>query len=210
MQYYNNSGTCPDRTILPKKLALSLASIDVMSPDIVKDPITLNLILGINNAGAQSGNITVKIKMLNLQSSITALRETKEIGVIPEKSTKEISMSFVVPNKYDYDLEVQLYEAGAMISYGKGRITLAPPPQYIVSDGKIISIPEKKAAPPMPMVTPTPIAIPTPFYEKEAKIGQFQIRSGGQSSLTPAPGFAAIGAILGLLLVVYLIKRRGG
>ena len=203
----------PDRTTSARKLGRSLIAIntiDIMTKDIRNDPIVLDIILGIvNNGNIQSGDIEMKVNFYNLQTGITAVRESGRVGSVAGNTDVERSISVTVPNKYDYEIEVQLYEDGVLFTTAKGSVTLAPPPQYILSDGGAVSVsPEDKSTYPVRMAIPTPV--PTPYERGEAQVGQFHIVSGGYPEPTTTPGFTPLLALSGLLAGLCIIARNRG
>jgi len=77
----------PDRTVAGRRLAYSLLAIttlDVMTPNLEADPITLDIITGITNSGrTSSGDLTMDIRVVNLQTGLTAVRESRSLGRSP-------------------------------------------------------------------------------------------------------------------------------
>jgi len=205
----------PDRTNPSKKMGGSLIavnSLDIMTQNIRNDPIALDIILNIaNNGDVRSGDIEMKVNIYNLQTGITAVRESKGIGTVEGNTDVERSISVTVPNEYDYEIEVRLYEEGTLFTTGEGRVTLAPPPQYILGDGRVVPVSsEDKTTYPVPMATPTPVSV---SYDRgDAQVGQFHIVSGGYPTPSPTatPGFTALLTFIGLLAAVCVIAYRRG
>lgn len=188
----------PDRTTAGQMLAYSLltvSAIDVMTPDIDADPITLDIITGIANSGSSSGNLMMEIRAVNLQTGITAVRESRPLGTIPGDLGVEKRVSITVPNGYDYEIRIRLVEDGAAFATSTGRITLAPPPQVILADGTAFS--PARSTSPTALTFPTPA--PTPGKPSSAQVGQFRVQSSGAPVPTYAPGFEAALAAAGLL-----------
>lgn len=203
----------PDRTNPEKKLGGSLIAmntIDVMTTDIRKDPIDLDIILGIaNNGDVASGELEMKVNVYNLQTGITAVRKSGLIGTVAGNTNVEKSIRISVPNEYNYNIEVQLYEDDVLFTTGEGRITLAPSPQYILGDGRVVPVlSEDISTAPIPMATSTPA--PVPYNGNDAQVGQFHIVSGGYPSPTASPGFTALACSFGLLAAVCLIAYKRG
>lgn len=198
----------PDRTTAGQKLAYSLltvSAIDVMTPDIDADPITLDIITEVVNGGGSSGNLVMEIRAVNLQTGITAARESRPLGTVPgDSATKKVSIT--VPNGYDYEIRIRLVEDGAAFATSTGRITLAPPPQVILADGTAFS--PARSTSPVALTFPTPA--PTPTMPSSAQVGQFRVQSSGAPTPTYAPGFEAALAAAGLLGggVAVLARRR--
>ena len=199
----------PDRTVATQRLAYSLltvSAIDVMTPNLDADPITLDIITGIANSGSSSGNLAMEIRAVNLQTGITAVRESRPLGTVPEGSDGEKRVSITVPNGYDYEIGIRLVEDGAAFATSTGRITLAPPPQVILADGAVFS-PAKSTS---PVALPVPTS--TPARPSSVEVGQFRVQSSGAPVPTYAPGFGAALAAAGILgagFVVCAGRRRG-
>lgn len=198
----------PDRTTAGQRLAyslLSVSAIDVMTPDIDADPITLDIVTGIANSGSASGNLAMEIRVVNLQTGITAIRESRPLGTVPGDSGVEKQVSVTVPNGYDYEIRIRLIEGGAAFATSTGRITLAPPPQVILADGAVLDA--TKSASPVSLPVPTA----TPAKPSSAQVGQFQVQSSGAPVPTQAPGFEAAlaaAALLGAGVAVLAGRRR--
>jgi len=198
----------PDRTVATQRLAYSLltvSAIDVMTPDIDADPITLDIITGIANSGGSSGNLVMEIRAVNLQTGITAVRESRPLGTVPgDSDTKKVSIT--VPNGYDYEIRIRLVEDGAAFATSTGRITLAPQPQVILADGSVFS-PAKSTS---PVALPFPTPAPTPTKPSSAQVGQFRVQSSGAPTPTYTPGFEAALAAAGLFGagIAVLARRR--
>ncbi|MDD3373964.1 MAG: hypothetical protein PHE39_09860, partial [Methanoculleus bourgensis] len=130
----------PDRTVAGRRLAYSLLAIttlDVMTPNLEADPITLDIITGITNSGrTSSGDLTMDIRVVNLQTGLTAVRESRSLGTVAGDATAEKRVSIRVPNGYDYEISLRLAEGGAAFATSTGRVTLAPPPQVVLDSGK--------------------------------------------------------------------------
>ncbi|MDD4254000.1 MAG: hypothetical protein PHP59_01325 [Methanofollis sp.] len=79
----------PDRTAHAKTIAhslLAVTAIDVMTPDLEADPITLDIFLGLENIGfSPSGQVAAKVKVYNLQTGITAARESAVLETLAGK-----------------------------------------------------------------------------------------------------------------------------
>ena len=200
----------PDRTVATQRLAYSLltvSAIDVMTPDIDADPITLEIITGIANSGGSSGNLMMEIRAVNLQTGITAVRESRPLGTIPGDLGVEKRVSITVPNGYDYEIRIRLVEDGAAFATSTGRITLAPQPQVILADGSVLS-PTRSTS---PVALPFPTPAPTPGKPSSAQVGQFRVQSSGAPTPTYSPGFEAALAAAGLLGagIAVLARRRG-
>ncbi|WP_292365807.1 MULTISPECIES: DUF7490 domain-containing protein [unclassified Methanoculleus] len=198
----------PDRTTAGQRLAyslLSVSAIDVMTPEIDADPITLDIVTGIVNSGSSSGNLMMEIRVVNLQTGITAIRESRPLGTIPGDSGVEKKVSVTVPNGYDYEIRIRLVEDGAAFVTSTGRITLAPPPQVILADGAVLDA-TKSAS---PIALPVPTA--TPGMPSSAQVGQFRVQSSGAPVPTQAPGFESViaaAALLGAGVAVLARRRR--
>ncbi|MCM2465808.1 DUF7490 domain-containing protein [Methanoculleus oceani] len=200
----------PDRTTAGQRLAyslLSVSAIDVMTPDLDADPITLDIITAIKNGGgASSGDLTMEIRVVNLQTGITAVRESRPLGAVPGNSaTKQVSVT--VPNGYDYEISIRLIEGGAAFATSTGRITLAPPPQVVFADGTVFS--PARSTSPVALTFPTPV--PTPGKPSSAEVGQFRVQSSGAPMPTYSPGFEAALAAAGLFgagIAVLAGRRR--
>jgi hypothetical protein len=200
----------PDRTAAGQRLAYSLltvSAIDVMTPDIDADPITLDIVTEIVNSGGASGNLAMEIRAVNLQTGITAIRESRPLGAVPGNSaTKQVSVT--VPNGYDYEISIRLIEDGAAFATSTGRITLAPPPQVVFAGGQsgVMLDPAKSTS---PVALPVPTA--TPGVPSSAQVGQFRVQSSGAPVPTYSPGFEAALAAAGLLgagIAVLAGRRR--
>jgi hypothetical protein len=190
----------PDRTAHAKTIArslLAITSLDVMTPDLEADPIALDIYLGLENIGlSPSGQIKAKVKAYNLQKGITAARESTALGALAGDTSTERSIRLTVPNGYDYEIGIEVFENDALITSGTGRVTLAPPqPSTSGETGKVTK-------PPTMVVTPMPTAMPG-----EVQVGQFRIVEGGHAGPTQ-PGFAAVLALLALGAAAY-VGRRG-
>ncbi len=196
----------PDRTTAGQRLAyslLSVSAIDVMTPDIDADPITLDIITSIANGGSASGDLAMDIRVVNLQTGITAVRESRPLGTVPgDSATKKVSVT--VPNGYDYEISIRLIEGGAAFATSTGRITLAPPPQVIFADGAVLDSAKSTS----PVALPVPTA--TPGMPSSAQVGQFRVQSSGAPVPTQAPGFEAAFAATGLLGAGLARRRRQG
>lgn len=195
----------PDRTVTERRLAyslLSVSAIDVMTPDIDADPITLDIITGLVNGGNSSGNLMMEIRVVNLQTGITAVRESRLLGTVPGGSGAEKKVSVTVPNGYDYEIRIRLVEDGAAFATSTGRIALAPPPQVVLAGGAVLD----SARSTSPVALPVPTA--TPGMPSSAQVGQFRVQSGGAPTPTQAPGFMAALAAAGLLGAGLARRRR--
>ncbi|BBL68363.1 DUF7490 domain-containing protein [Methanoculleus chikugoensis] len=198
----------PDRTVATQRLAYSLltvSAIDVMTPDLDADPITLDVITEIANGGSSSGNLMMEIRAVNLQTGITAVRESRPLGTVPgDSATKKVSIT--VPNGYDYEIRIRLVEDGAAFATSTGRITLAPPPQVILADGAVLDSTRSTS----PVALPFPTPAPTPAKPSSAQVGQFRVQSSGAPTPTYAPGFEAALAAAGLFGagIAVLARRR--
>lgn len=181
----------PDRTVAGRRLAYSLLSItalDVMTPDLEADPITLDIITGITNSDhTSSSDLTMDIRVVNLQTGLTAVRESRSLGTVAGDATAEKRVSIRVPNGYDYEISLRLAEGGAAFATSTGRVTLAPPPQVVLDSGKAQS--------PVSLQVPTP----APTGEPSAQVGQFKVQSSGAPMPSPTPGFGAALAAAGIL-----------
>jgi len=194
----------PDRTVAGRRLAYSLLSIttlDVMTPDLEADPITLDIITGITNSGrTSSGDLSMDIRVVNLQTGLTAVRESRSLGTVAGDATAEKRVSIRVPNGYDYEISLRLTEGGAAFATSTGRVTLAPPPQVVLDSGKAQS--------PVSLPVPTP----APTGGPSAQVGQFKVQSSGAPMPSPTPGFGAALAAAGLLGAGFAVcagRRRG-
>jgi hypothetical protein len=176
----------PDRTVAGQRLAyslLSVSAIDVMTPDLDADPIALDIVTGVTNSGgALSGSVEMEIRVVNLQTGITAVRETRPLGAVGT-GTVEKQVRVTVPNGYDYEIGIRLIEDGAAFAASTGRITLAPPPQVVLADGTVLDTAKRTS----PVSLPVPTA--TPAMPSSAQVGQFRVQSGGAPVPTQAPGF---------------------
>jgi PGF-CTERM protein len=190
----------PDRTAHAKTIARSLlavTAIDVMTPDLEADPITLDIFLGLENIGlSPSGQVAAKVKAYNLQKGITAARESATLGTIAGNASTERSIRLTVPNGYDYEIGIEVFENSALITGGTGRVTLAPP-QGDSKSGET----GKATKPPTLTVTAAPTPIPG-----EVQVGQFRVVEGGRVGPTQ-PGFAAVLALLALGAAAYVVRR---
>lgn len=194
----------PDRTVVAQRLAYSLLSvsgIDVMTPDLDADPIALDIITTIANGGSSSGNLAMEIRVVNLQTGITAVRESRPLGTVGA-GTAEKQVSVTVPNGYDYQISIRLVEGGAAFATSTGRITLAPPPQVILADGAVFS--PAKSTSPVALSTPAP----TPGKPSSAQVGQFRVQSSGAPTPTYSPGFTVGLAAAGLIGAGFLRRRK--
>ncbi len=199
----------PDRTIMEQRLAyslLSVSAIDVMTPDIDADPITLDIITAVTNGGhASSGDLAMEIRVVNLQTGITAVRESQPLGKIPGGAAAEKQVRVTVPNGYDYEISIKLIEGSMAFATSTGRITLAPPPQVILAGGQSgVVLDSAKVTSPVSL--PVPTAAPTAL--SSAQVGQFRVQSGGAPVPTQAPGFIAALAVAGLLGAGFARRRR--
>ncbi|MDD3043800.1 MAG: PGF-CTERM sorting domain-containing protein [Methanosarcinaceae archaeon] len=196
----------PDRTAAGQRLAYSLLSVsalDVMTPEIDADPITLDIVTEIENSGGASGNLAMEIRAVNLQTGITAVRESRPLGAVSgDSTTKKVSLT--VPNGYDYEIRIRLIEDGAAFATSTGRITLAPQPQVILADGTVFS-PARSTS---PVALPFPTPAPTPGVPSSAQVGQFRVQSSGAPIPTSSPGFEAGLAAAGLLGAGLARRRR--
>ncbi|MCK9278363.1 MAG: hypothetical protein M0P22_09775 [Methanoculleus sp.] len=187
----------PDRTVIERRLAYSLLSVtalDVMTPDLVADPITLDIVTAITNGGrASSGDLAMEIRVVNLQTGITAVRESRPLGTVAGERATEKQVRVTVPNGYDYEISIRLIEDGAAFATSTGRITLAPPPQVIVAGGAVLD----SARSTSPVSLPVPKS--TPVGPSSAEVGQFRVQSSGAPMPSQTPGFAAALAVVGLL-----------
>ena len=188
----------PDRTMAKRGLAyslLSVSAIDVMTADLDADPITLDIITAITNPGRpSSGDLSMELRVVNLQTGITAVRESRSLGTVAGNSaTKKVSVT--VPNGYDYEIGIRLAEDGAAFAASTGRITLAPPPQVVLADGAVLD----SARSTSPVALPFPTPAPTPGVPSSAQVGQFRVQSSGAPIPTSSPGFEAGLAAAGLL-----------
>jgi PGF-CTERM protein len=206
----------PDRTITERRLAysqLTITAIDVMTPDLEADPITLDIITDITNSGqSPSGVLTMEIKLINLQTGITAIRESRPLGTITASTTAEKKVSVMVPNGYDYTVSIRLIEDGTPFASSAGRITLAPPPQVVIAGGQsgvvLDSALSNKGGSSFGLPTPTPV--PTGSYPSSAQVGQFRVQSSGAPVPSPVPGFEAVLAVAGMLGAAFVLARRRG
>ncbi len=204
----------PDRTVAERNLAYSLLTItavDVMTPDLDADPITLNIITGITNSGrSPSGDLEMEVRLVNLQTGITAVRESRPLGTVGANAAAEKQVSVTVPNGYDYTVEIRLTEGGAPFASSTGRVTLAPRPQVVVAGGQsgvvLDSLLSHTDGPSSGLTVPT--AAPTKSYPSTAQVGRFQIQSGGAPVPTTAPGFSAAAVVAGILAAVFIMARR--
>ncbi len=202
----------PDRTIAERKLAYSLLTItavDVMTPDLDADPITLNIITGITNSGrSPSGDLAMDLRLVNLQTGITAIRESRPLGTVGANAAAEKTVSVTVPNGYDYTVEIRLTEGGAPFASSTGRVTLAPPKQVVVAGGQsgivLDSVVTGKDGSPFGLTTPAPTAA----YPTAAQVGRFQVQSGGAPMPTTAPGFSAAAVVGGMFAAAFVLARR--
>jgi len=196
----------PDRTTAGQRLAYSLLSVsalDVMTPEIDADPITLDIITAITNGGqASSGDLAMEVRAVNLQTGITAVRESRPLGTVAGGSGVEKQVSVTVPNGYDYEIRIRLIEGGAAFATSTGRITLAPPPQVVFAGGTVLDSGKVTS----PVALPVPTA--TPAKPSSAQVGQFRVQSSGAPVPTQAPGFAAGLAAAGLLGAGLARRRR--
>ncbi|WP_292727608.1 PGF-CTERM sorting domain-containing protein [Methanoculleus sp.] len=195
----------PDRTTAGQRLAYSLLSVsalDVMTPEIDADPITLDIVTAITNGGqASSGDLAMEVRVVNLQTGITAVRESRSLGTVAgDSTTKKVSLT--VPNGYDYEIRIRLIEGGAAFATSTGRITLAPPPQVVLAGGTVLDSGKVTS----PVALPVPTA--TPAKPSSAQVGQFRVQSSGAPVPTPTPGFAAGLAAAGLLGAGLARRRR--
>ncbi|WP_301662794.1 DUF7490 domain-containing protein [Methanoculleus frigidifontis] len=205
----------PDRTVPERKLAYSLLTItavDVMTPDLDADPITLDIITGITNSGrSQSGDLAMEVRLVNLQTGITAVRESRPLGMVAANTATEKQVSVTVPNGYDYTVTVRLTEDGAPFASSTGRVTFAPQPQVVVAGGQSGVVPDSLLSHTdglsFGLTVPTPaLTAPCP---STAQIGQFRVQSGGAPvPTTAAPGFPAAAAIGTLAAALLLLRRR--
>ncbi len=203
------SVSLPDRTTAGRRLAysfLAVTAIDVMTPDIGADPITLDIITGIkNSAAAASGDLAMDIRVVNLQTGITAVRESRPLGTVAGEGADEKQVRVTVPNGYDYEISIKLVEGGAAFATSTGRVTLAPPPQVILGNGAVLDSGKVTS----PVSLPVPTAAPT--SPSSAQVGQFKIQSGGEPTPTQASGFTAAfaaAALLGAGAAVRAGRRR--
>lgn len=187
----------PDRTVIERRLAYSLLSVtalDVMTPDLVADPITLDIVTAITNGGrASSGDLAMEIRVVNLQTGITAVRESRPLGTVAGERAAEKQVRVTVPNGYDYEISIRLIEGGAAFATSTGRITLAPPPQVVLANGAVLD----SARSTSPVFLPVPTS--TPAGPSSAEVGQFKVQSSGAPTPTQAPGFSVALAVVGLL-----------
>ena len=196
----------PDRTVVAQRLAysfLSVSGIDVMTPDLDADPIALDIITTIANGGSvASGNLAMEVRVVNLQTGITAVRESRPLGTVGA-GTAEKQVSVTVPNGYDYQISIRLVEGGAAFATSTGRITLAPPPQVVLADGTVLDTAKGTS----PVVFPVPTTTPAP-PSSAAQVGQFRVQSGGAPTPMQSPGFTVALAAAGLLGAGLLRRRR--
>jgi hypothetical protein len=196
----------PDRTVAGQRLAyslLSVSAIDVMTPDLDADPITLDIVTEIANSGGASGNLAMEIRAVNLQTGITAIRESRPLGAVAgDSTTKKVSLT--VPNGYDYEIRIRLIEDGVAFATSTGRITLTPPPRVLLADGTVLDT--AKSTSPIALSTP----VPTPGVPSSVQVGQFRVQSSGAPMPTYSPGFEAALAAAGLLGagIAVLARRR--
>ncbi len=187
----------PDRTTAGRRLAYSLltvTAIDVMTPEIDADPITLDIVTDITNGGSvSSGDLAMEVRAVNLQTGITAVRESRSLGTVAGGSVATKQVRVTVPNGYDYEIGIKLIEGGAAFATSTGRVTLAPPPQVILANGAVLD--SGKGASPVSLPVPTS----TPAGPSSAQVGQFKVQSSGAPVPTQAPGFAAALAAVALL-----------
>ena len=187
----------PDRTTAGRRLAYSLltvTAIDVMTPEIDADPITLDIVTDITNGGSvSSGDLAMEVRAVNLQTGITAVRESRSLGTVAGGSAATKQVRVTVPNGYDYEIGIKLIEGGAAFATSTGRVTLAPPPQVILANGAVLD--SGKGASPVSLPVPTS----TPAGPSSAQVGQFKVQSSGAPVPTQAPGFAAALAAVALL-----------
>jgi hypothetical protein len=196
----------PDRTTAGQRLAyspLSVSALDVMTPEIDADPITLDIVTAITNGGqASSGDLAMEVRAINLQTGITAVRESRPLGTVAGGSGVEKQVSVTVPNGYDYEIRIRLIEGGAAFATSTGRITLAPPPQVVLAGGTVLDSGKVTS----PVALPVPTA--TPAKPSSAQVGQFRVQSSGAPVPTATPGFAAGLAAAGLLGAGLARRRR--
>lgn len=190
----------PDRTAHAKTIARSLlavTSLDVMTPDLEADPITLDISLGLENIGlSPSGRVMAKMKAYNLQKGITAARVSTDLGTLAGDTSTERSVRLTVPNGYDYEIGIEVFENDALITSGTGRVTLATPqPPSTAGETEKVTEP----------LTLTVTAAPTPAAG-EVQVGQFRIVEGGYPGPTQ-PGFATVLALLALGAAAYGVRR---
>lgn len=103
----------------------------------------------------------MEIRAVNLQTGITAVRESRPLGTVPPGDSATKKVSITVPNGYDYEIRIRLVEDGAAFATSTGRITLAPPPpQVILADGAVLD--STRSTSPVALPFPTPPAPPTP------------------------------------------------
>jgi hypothetical protein len=187
----------PDRTTAGRRLAYSLltvTAIDVMTPEIDADPITLDIVTDITNGGSvSSGDLAMEVRAVNLQTGITAVRESRSLGTVAGGSAATKQVRVTVPNGYDYEIGIKLIEGGAAFATSTGRVTLAPPPQVILANGAVLDSGKGTS----PVSLPVPTAAPT--APSSAQVGQFKVQSSGAPVPTQAPGFAAALAAVALL-----------
>ncbi|MBP7411980.1 MAG: hypothetical protein KA818_10700 [Methanoculleus sp.] len=187
----------PDRTTAGRRLAYSLltvTAIDVMTPEIDADPITLDIVTDITNGGSvSSGDLAMEVRAVNLQTGITAVRESRSLGTVAGGSAATKQVRVTVPNGYDYEIGIKLIEGGAAFATSTGRVTLAPPPQVILANGAVLD--SGKGTSPVSLPVPTS----TPAGPSSAQVGQFKVQSSGAPVPTQAPGFAAALAAVALL-----------
>ncbi|MCE5339128.1 MAG: hypothetical protein LLF90_10655 [Methanomicrobiaceae archaeon] len=190
----------PDRTVIERRLAYSLLSVtalDVMTPDLAADPITLDIVTTITNGGrASSGDLAMDVRVVNLQTGITAVRESRPLGTITGERAAEKQVRVTVPNGYDYEISIRLVEGGAAFATSTGRITLAPPPQVVLAGGQSgVVLDSARSKSPVSLPVPTS----TPAGPSSAEVGQFKVQSSGAPTPTQAPGFSVALAVVGLL-----------
>lgn len=191
----------PDRTAHTRTIARSLlavTSVDVMTPDLEADPITLEIHLGLENIGlSPSGAVEAKVKAYNLQTGITAARESADFGTLAGNMSTERSIRITVPNGYDYEIGIDVFENSALITSASGYVTLARAQN--ASDGRETG---ETTKPPVIAATPVPTA-----GQADAQVGQFRVVEGGEIGPTQ-PGFTAACALLATGAVAYLVFRR--
>lgn len=166
------NGSLPDRTTAGQRLAyslLSISAIDVMTPDIDADPITLDIITAIVNNGSPSRELVMAIRAINLQTGITAVRESRPLGMVGA-GMAEKQVRVTVSNGYDYEIRIRLVEDGAVFATSTGRITPVPLPQVVFADGAVFD-PTTKSTPPVALSTPAL----TPTKPSSAQVGQFRV-----------------------------------
>jgi len=206
----------PDRTVAAQKLAyssLSINAVDVMSPDIEADPITLDIITTLSSHGPEpSGDLTMDIRVVNLQTGLTAIRESRDLGRIGATTESEKTVSVAVPNGYDYSIHLRLFEDGVLFGTSTGRVTLAPEPEVIIAGQSGLTLHSALSSTDGSSGRfPTPV--PTPAPATEAQVGQFRIETSGVQAPTPASsgfgGMLGIAGLAGGMLVLSARRRRG-